>query len=249
MSEFDDLVTGGYDIPDNAPDEVQNQAAEFYKHVKGRREGICGRIEFKFKNANNDKCEAVDPGARCTGYNLKIYILKENGEQILSPDLSIPNGLDNIFRAYYSLYMSANPKDQWQIVSKFNEWILPNHKETAIVDVKPGDAQQSVYPKRFKYFYGLPVIFNIAIGKQKGNPYVDNIELGDVSKRVPIEIMQRLEKDIQAAIDANKKSKNAEPEVQREAPPETNIDDLVAGSNEDNNFFDPNQTDNGDLPF
>lgn len=235
MGEFDDALYNGYEMEDLP--QVKSETPEYYNHPAGQYLGSVARYIPIYKDITNKKCKRDDPGAIWTGGTLKTLLRFYEGKQLLGDGLVIPSEAEkNPFAYYHTMFLPAAGKDQWQNHNKFADWKIGSSVNSMIVQVNPAKQTEKITVfNNFKHYYGLPVIMQLDTGAKTGKSYVASIALGDQTKRIPADIMAETEKALELLVEAMKNRKSED--IQREAPPETDIDNLLK------------EDDASDLPF
>ena len=228
----------GYSLPEEAQ-PIKSEGFEYYKHPGGTYRGIMGKIIVKYKDINGKKCEPTDMGARLSHYINVLWITEYLGTsgnpknaQILLPTaekIQLPKGVPTA-ELYFPFMISTDPKWQWSIHQKFENFIIPGHEESRIVIVNPNKMTEKFTNVRaFPYYYGMPIQFDIEIGEKKGSSYLANIKLaGGVESRIPLEKMAQLEKDFTELLERERTERENKPtESVPQAPaPEGDFSDI-----------------------
>lgn len=242
MADFyEDL---GYQLPSEVG-EVKSESFEYYKHEAGVYNGFIGKTTVKYKNLEGKKVEEGTAGARPSHLILSLWITEFLGTSqnpknvpILSvgeDKIHIPAGIQQAAELYFPFMLSLDPKFQWAIQSKLQDFNIPGHDNLRLVKVNPAKMTEKITNfQALPYYYGMPIKFTLDIGEKKGGIYLSKIIQGDLAKRVQQNLIMSLEEDfnalIQREIDA-RKSKKDDGYIQN-PPPSVDFDNLLNEADE-----------------
>lgn len=250
MENLEDALYGAYEIPNNVPTEVESTQKGYYVHPAGTYKGVIGSLEFKFKDAEGNKCDMNYPGAVPTWAVLKVLLKSylgddnaPNKKEILGETLNVPEDM-TAPELYFPIILSLQRKDQWQTERKFKNFKAPGLEDSEIVK---GNV---VRFNKFPLYYGLNVKMVAVKSPKSGKSYISSIALLDMP-REDIEKVKNVEQQVRdklsAEIEASKQNRDYVAPV-----PDKSVDDILAGTNigtpDTGEFSDVTGADD-DLPF
>lgn len=225
----------GYELPEEAK-PIKSEGFEYYKHPAGVYHGVFGKLIPKYKDINEKKCEPTDIGAHLSHYTATLWITEFLGNnieqkkkvvQFNGEDVTIPANTPSS-HLYFPFMISTDPKWQWAIHQKFESWSLPGIENSKLVTVNPAKMTEKFTNVRaFPLYYGMPISFKIEIGEKKGSPYMASIKLmGDVSNRIPFELMGKLEGKFNSLLESERADRDKKDEVPNAEAPEADFSEM-----------------------
>ena len=199
----------GYDMPEGV-DAVKSESFDYYRHPAGIYQVVFGRLNAKYKDLNNKKCEPETPGAYISHFTASLWIIKYLGttnEPTNKPMIHIGEDsvtLPEVMQAaelYFPLLVAYTPKDQWKNHKLFQSFVLPGHENLRIIQQNPAKpTEKATNFKAFPAYYGMQCKLILKLGDKTQQPYADTVELL-AAPRFTVESMHKLETQVQALID------------------------------------------------
>lgn len=242
---MDDVFNAGYEIPAELG-EVKDDSFKYYRHADGVYTGYIGRLNLRYKDSEDKKCEPDFPGAKLTGTTLVLWIVGYLGtpdkpvtEKVLGKDLIVPqDGVMESSATYFPLTVPIQPKEQWKNIRMFEDFTIPNHDSLRIIKVNPDKPTEKFTNfKSFPHYFGAPVSFVVGTHKTKAGDkeytIVDSIKLMQTEWSAPdkLNAAQAGFEELRAKEIAKRKTAE-DSGYQPPAPPQTDLDALL-GNPED----------------
>jgi len=238
--ERDFMMDIGYELPSNAPKQVEGESREYYRHPPGTYLGFIGKITAKFKDPSGKRCEADDTGATFSHYILNLWIRKflgnaqdPVGQQVITDDLKIPDR--PISELYFPVVLFNEPTRLWSNKLMFDKWKIPGHDKYSIIQASPNNpANKITNYNGFPAFYGLPCKFSLTFkaDSEKQARYIDGgVEILDYNARIPLDKLKEFEVGIETLVEHERAQREAERAASRQGgyvtptAPQTNFDE------------------------
>lgn len=217
--ERDFLMDVGYELPDNAPKQVEGESREYYRHPPGTYLGFIGKITAKFKDPAGKRCESDEPGATFSHYILTLWIRKflgnaqdPVGQQLITEDLKLP--ARPVAELHFPVVLFNEPARLWSNKLMFDKWKIPGHDKYDIIKVSPSNpANKITNYNGFPAYYGLPCKFTLTFKaeSEKQARYIDGgVEILDYNARIPLDRLKQFEAEVDALIEKERAEREAE---------------------------------------
>lgn len=240
MTDFMDTL--GYELPEDARQEVEAEGFQYYRHPIGLYMGFIGKITPKYKDAEGNKCEQETAGAVLAHYMLALWITKSLGglehptdEVIIHPEtLALPNR--PLAETYFGQFLTRVPADQWKFRKMFESWRIPEHEKYNIIRPAANNPANIVTSfASFPAYYGLPIKFHLTAKDPSKGRYIDGeISIMSYEKRLPMEKLKAFEEIVDAKVAAERVEREANrsnDDYQSAPAPQTDFDSM--GGDED----------------
>jgi hypothetical protein len=254
MSDFEREMFGAYDIPNQAK-QIEGSLGR-HQHSAGNYIGFMGKLMFKYKDHEDKGCSQDTPGAVLSHATLYVYIKKLLGTQempretaVISDTMDVPDGT-LVSELYFPVYISLKPSEQWKTERLFEKFMIPGYEKSRIVQPHPSDVRKKIVNiEGFLYHYGMPVRFELQLGKKSGRPYLASISQIE-GERIPISGMQGFEEIVKQMVDLERQQREldraSEEGTHTSTPPSESASDILGvSSGADSGEYD----DKDDLPF